>query len=187
MRLRLVPIILTLGLLFVGSAVHALEGKVVDRDAKPIEGARVCYSGVELEGHCSLTDKNGKFSIRSSSVPTLYVLADDYLPQAAEVAGLKGAIVLERTPVLRARLLDDATGKPVGSGSVYVMYPNGTLRGPFPVSGSGVRIRRVLIPGDVLIRGEADGYRTSDYIPFKLKAGETLEVALRLKSASTEN
>ncbi len=187
MRRWSVPAVLALGLLFVGSAVHALDGKVVDRDAKPIEGARVCYAGVELEGHCSLTDKDGKFSIRDSGVPTLHILADDFLPEAANVAGLKGAIVLERTPVLRARLLDDATGKPVGEGSVVVMYPNGTLRGPFPVSGSGVRIRRVLVPGDVLIRGEADGYRTTDYIPFKLKAGETLEVALRLAAAPKEN
>ncbi len=187
MRWRLVTAVLALGLLFVGPVVHALEGKVVDRSAKPVEGARVCYRGVEMEGHCSLTDKDGKFSLRESNVPTLHILADDFIPQAAGVAGLKGAIVLERTPELRARLLDDATGKSVGNGKVYVMYPTGALRGPFPVSESGVRIRRVLIPGDILIRGEAEGYRTTDYIPFKLKSGETLEVELRLKSASKEN
>ncbi len=187
MRPRMLPAIWVLGLLLVGPSVHALEGKVVDRNDKPIEGARVCYSGVEFEGHCSITGKDGRFSLRDSKVPTLHILADDYLPQAAGVAAMKEKIVLERTPVLRARLLDDATGKPVGNGHVFVMYPTGTLRGPFPVGESGVRIRRVLIPGDVLIRGEADGYRTTDYIPYKLMAGETLEVALRLKPAAKGN
>ena len=106
--------------------------------------------------------------------------AEGYFPETVPALGHQ-TIVLERSPTLTVRLLDDSNGEPIDSGEVFVIYSSATMKGPFPTNRTGVKISRVLQPGDVRLIGKADGYEESKPQAVTLEPGEQSEVSLRLR------
>ena len=169
-----------IGLGFAGS-VAALEGKVVDSTGEPVVGARVCYAVERAELLCSATGDDGAFELPDSKMDTLRVVADDFLPIELGAASVVGPIVIRRAPTLVVRLVNAENGEPIADGAVSVVYSTGKVRGPFPVNASGVRVRRLLTPGEVRILAEAAGYRQPGATHVELESGEQTEVTIELR------
>jgi len=181
--MRIDPLSLVLGaavaLGLAGSAA-ALEGKVVDSSGEPVVGARVCYAVERAELLCSSTDDDGAFELPDSKMDTLRVIADDFMPLQLASASVVAPIVIQRTPTLTVRLIDAENGEPISDGTVSIVYSTGRVRGPFPVNAAGVRVRRLLTPGEARILAEAEGYRQSGATHVELESGETTEVTIEL-------
>jgi hypothetical protein len=159
----------------------AVEGFVVDADGKPIEDARVCYVVGNAELFCSETNDKGRFELPGSLQDGIRVVADDYLPRTILVAEATTPVVLERSPTLLVKLVDASNGKPISEGQVSVVYSSGQFHGPFPVNASGVRIRRVLRPGEARMLVVAAGYRQPQPQPIDLVPGKETEVSIELQ------
>ena len=174
----------TLLLLAVSPAVLATDGTVVDSVGRPVVGAQACYVAGNADLYCSVTDDRGNFSLPDSEQDSLRVLAEGYMPKTVVASTLVAPIVLLRSPTLIVRLVD-GEGERLNEGEVSVVYSTGQSRGPFPVNASGVRIRRVLPPGEARVVARAEGFRQEKPEPVELEAGKTSEVEIRLVPAQS--
>lgn len=177
---------LALSLALLSGTAVAMEGTVVDRQGKPIAGARACWVSGKVELLCSQTDETGYFSLPDSEQDSLRIVADEYLPREVPGTAVVAPIVLELAPSLWVHLLDGASGKPLAEGEVSVVYSSGHAQGPFPVNASGVRVRRVLKPGEVRIVATVPGYVQDAPLPTELESGKETEVTLELRPAAED-
>lgn len=178
---------LAAGLLSALVPVMAPCGSVIDRDGRPIQDARVCYIKAGVDQACARTDENGTYDLPASDSSMLRVAAEDYMPKVLAAADQAAPIVLEKTPVLFVQLVDAQSGEPLGQGSVQVIYPSGESRGPFPANAAGVRVQRVLQPGQVRLHVEADGFTQEHLEAAVLKAGQETKVVVKLTRLPTAN
>ena len=169
-----------LSLAVCGASALAVTGTVTDTDGRPLEQARVCYFQTEtnIEQGCANPSKTGTFLLPDSRHMMLRASAEGYYPETVPALGHQ-AIVLKRSPTLTVRLLDDSNGEPIERGEVFVIYSSATMKGPFPTNRAGVKISRLLQPGDVRVIGKADGYEESKPQSVTLEPGEQSEVSLR--------
>ena len=165
-----------------GGAALAVTGTVTDTDARPLEHARVCYfqTSTNVEQGCTNPTKTGTFMLPDSRHMMIRASADGYFPETVPALGHQ-TIVLKRSPTLTVQLIDDSNGEPIDSGEVFVIYSSATMKGPFPTNRTGVKISRVLQPGDVRLIGKADGYEESKPQVVTLEPGKESEVSLRLR------
>lgn len=161
----------------------AATGAVVDEQGQPIPGARVCHFIDNIELFCGLAGENGEFDIPDSTAMPMRVTAEGYLSAIAPCAGYQ-RVTLKRAPALFARVVDAATGEPIEKSEVVVVYSSSETKGPFPANRAGVRVQRVLKPGDVRVIGRAEGYEPSAPEAVTLKPGEEAEVLLKLARAT---
>ena len=168
--------------LFIGGApALAVTGTVTDAAGLPLVQARVCYFQKEtnIEQGCGNPSKTGTFLLPDSKRLMIRASADGYFSQTVPALGHQ-AIVLERSPTLTVRLLDDTNGEAIESGEVFVIYSSATMKGPFPTNRAGVKISRILRSGEVRLIGKADGYEQSEPQAVILEPGKASEVSLRL-------
>jgi hypothetical protein len=168
--------------LITGSSALAVTGTVKDTEGRPIANARVCHFQTEtsLEIYCVGSDARGHFEIVDSKVNQLRVSAVGYFPETVPASG-DHAIVLKRSPTLLVRLVDAFTQEPLAKGEVFVIYPSAKKKGPFPTNRAGVRIARVLQPGEVRLIAHAEGYAPSDPFALTLEPGKQSEATLELQ------
>jgi hypothetical protein len=171
-----------LSALVVGTTALAVTGVVEDSDGKPIQGARVCHfqKDTGLEHYCIETDENGYFDVVSTDEMPIRISATGFFPQQREAQG-HHEVVLLRSPTLVVRLVEASSGEPIDAGEVYVVYPTATKKGPFPTNRSGVRIARLLDPGEVRVIARAKGFEDSDPQKVELEPGKESEATLRLR------
>ena len=169
-------------LLVGGGGALAVTGTVTDADGQPLEQSQVCYfqTLTNVEQGCTNPSKTGTFFLPDSTHMMIRASAVGYYPETVAALG-HHAIVLKPSPTLTVRLLDDSNGEPIEVGEVFVIYPSATMKGPFPTNRSGVKISRVLQPGEVRLIGKADGYEESKPQAVTLEPGEEREVSLRLR------
>lgn len=182
-RLGCQAALLVLGIVSASAAAPprgTVHGTVRDSDGQPIQGARVCYMEGRYEDGCVETDDEGAFELAPSKLTRVRVLVRDFLPQTFDVAAVPAPIVMKRAPSLLVRLIDASSGKPISQGQVFVIYPSGARKGPFPTNKAGVRIQRVLEPGAVRLTAEAEGFVTSEPMPLTLEAGHESEAVVEL-------
>ena len=160
----------------------AVTGTVNDADGQPLEQARVCYFQTEtnIEQGCTNPTSTGIFELPDSRYMKIRVSAEGYYPETVPALGHQ-KVVLKRSPTLTVRLVDDSNGDPIATGEVFVIYSSATMKGPFPTNPAGVKISRVLEPGEVRVIGKADGYEESKPHAVTLEPGEKSEVTLRLR------
>ena len=127
---------------------------------------------------CTLTDESGRFELPNSN-RQIRLLGAGFLPKFVPGRG-HHVIELERSPTLRVRLIDARSGEPIDKGEVFVVYASAAKKGPFPTNRAGVRVTRVLKPGDVRVLGRAEGFEESQPRAVTLKPGEETEVVLEL-------
>jgi hypothetical protein len=165
-----------------------VTGTVRDPEGKPIAGARVCHFQEEtkVEIYCIETNALGEFETIDSNVNVLRVSAPGRFPVELPAAG-HHEVVLERSPTLLVRLVDAVTGEPIERGEVFVLHPSAGKKGPFPANRAGVRITRLLQPGEVKLVGRADGYRESEPLSVTLERGFQSEATLKLEPLGAGN
>jgi hypothetical protein len=165
-----------------GPLALAATGTVKDSEGRPIADASVCHFQTEtkVEIYCVGSDARGHFEIVDSEVNELRVSAVGYFPETVPASG-HHAIVLERSPTLLVRLVDAETRRPLAKGEVFVIYPSAKKKGPFPTNRAGVRIARVLQPGDVRLIAHAEGYAPSEPVALTLDPGKESEATLELR------
>jgi hypothetical protein len=169
----------------VASPALAVTGTVTDVAGEPIEDARVCHLQLETgrEIYCVGTDEEGGFEVVDSGVNDLRISAEGYFPESVPATG-HHVIVLELSPTLLVRLVDATTREPIAKGEVFVIYPSAKKKGPFPANRAGVRITRVLRPGEVRLLALADGYEPGGPLSVTLEAGKESEATLELRPSS---
>jgi hypothetical protein len=142
----------------------------------------VCHfeEQANLEQLCVSTDGAGGFELFDAEYMSIRIGAAGYFPQVVEAQGHQ-EIVLERSPTLTVRLIDASSRKPIDSGEVFVVYPSAKKKGPFPTNRAGVRITRILQPGEVRLIARADGYEDSDPYRIELERGGESEATLELR------
>ena len=159
----------------------ASSGVVIDPRGDPLEGVRVCYTVVGVEELCVSTDEKGKWELPPSSIDTLRLTLDGYLPKNTVGGNHPEPVILEFAASLLVKL-EDPSGDPAESGQFEVIYSSGKRIGPFPISrAAGTRIRS-LLPGPIVIVARsldhAEG-RASE----ELLAGEETVAIVRLEPA----
>jgi hypothetical protein len=161
---------------------RAVSGVVTDTEGKPVVEARVCHFQPEtgLEQLCVATDEQGRFEIIDTEYMSVRVSLPGYFPETVEAQG-HHEIVLEQSPTLTVRLVEASTRQPIDSGEVFVVYPSASKKGPFPTNQAGVRIARVLQPGEVRLIGRAEGYEDSEPLLVKLERAKHSEATLELR------
>ena len=166
--------------LAVGTA-WASSGIVIDPKGDPLEGVRVCYTVVGVEELCVSSDENGNWELPQSRIDTIRLTLDGYLPKKTSGGEHPEPVILEFAATLLVKL-EDASGEPVESGQIQVIYSSGKRIGPFPISrASGTRIRS-LLPGPIVIVARSLDYaegRASE----ELRAGEETVAIVQLKLA----
>jgi hypothetical protein len=169
----------------VASPALAVTGTVADTEGEPIDRARVCHLQLESgrEIYCVDTDERGRFEIVDSEVNELRISAPGFFPETVPASG-HHAIVLEQSPTLLVRLVDATTRESIEEGEVFVIYPSAKKKGPFPANRAGVRITRVLQPGEVRLLASADGYEPSEPLSVTLERGKESEATLELRPRS---
>jgi len=179
----------TIGLLLAASIAVApalaVTGKVTDTRGRPIAEAKVCHfqEEINIEPVCGVTNAAGEFDLPDSTHLSLRIHAEGYFPRTIAARG-HHEIVLEASPTLLVRLVDAASGAPLERGEVFVVYPSAKRKGPFPTNRNGVRIARVLQPGEVRLIAQAEGYDKSDAVAVKLERGKESQVEIRLSRAA---
>jgi hypothetical protein len=162
----------------------SIGGHVQDPEGRPIQGARVCYlvpGGADVL--CATTDAQGSYRLPRSRLPTLRVSAEGYLPLTFLAASRGEPLRLRRAASLWVRLKDASTGGPIPNGEVSFVTSSGRVRGPFPATAGGVRIR-TLEPGTVRVTGRAVGYEDATGVAVQLVGGEEAQIVLELRPSS---
>ena len=169
------------------SPALAVSGVVRDVDGKPIVDADICYfhSEIQFKPFCVSSGKDGEFEIPDSTENYIRIAAKGYFPETVDAKG-HHEIMLRQSPTLVVRLFDRTTGEPVDAGELMVIYPSAVQRGPFPFNRNGVKISRVLEPGEVRLLATAEGYKASKPKAVTLEAGETVETSLKLEPTSKD-
>ena len=167
--------------LFAPVLCEAAKGVVTDTTGRPLAGVHVCH--YDEQGHvetlCVETDDNGAYTVIDSEELKLRVSAPGYFAQVIPATGER-TIVLEQSPTLLVRLVDAKTKKPIDEAQVFVIYPGPKRKGPFPANRAGVRIARVLEPGEVRVIGSASGFEDSAAVVATLERGRETELTLEL-------
>jgi hypothetical protein len=170
-----------LGLALATGAALALGGSVVDDRDPPVAFARVCWARQGVELICVEADARGAFELPQSELGEIRVSAEEFFTRtltSAEAA--RGPIVLVRSPVLTVRLVRAGTREPIAEGHVVVVYPTGKEVGPFPVNAKGVRVRRLLQPGDARVVARAPGHAEAAPQAVTLVGGKTIALEIEL-------
>jgi hypothetical protein len=167
----------------VSLTASAATGRVIDTEGRPIPNARVCHFMDNIELFCGMSKENGEFDIPDSTDMPMRITAEGYLAETSPAVGHQ-EITLKRAPVLFARLVDAATGEPIEKGKLLVVYSSVETKGPFPTNRAGVRVQRVLKPGEVRLLAKAEGYEDSLPQAVTLKPGEEAQAVLKLKKAA---
>ena len=164
-----------------GTSAWAVTGYIRNAEGETLEGITICYhqASINLDQMCVTSNVDGSFEVPDSSALTLRVKATGYYAQILPAAG-HHEIVLERSPTLTVRLVDAATGEPIESGEVFIVYPSARQKGPFPVNRAGVRIARILELGEVQLLATAEGYTLDKPQRVELERGKQTEVTLKL-------
>ncbi len=161
-------------------ASPGLGGKLVNTDGGPVVGATACWVVGEEIGECGTSDDTGRFMLPLPLHPRIRIMAEGYHPALVTATSLDAAVVMYRAPVLWVRLIDADTGEAISEGELRVAYSSGRQFGPFPVNAAGVKIQRLLPPGEVLLRVLAPGYRFTDPESVELKSGFETKVDIKL-------
>jgi len=111
------------------------------------------------------------------------IVADHHLIEEVRASG-HHTVLMRPCPTLNARLVDAATGEPLETGEVHVVYPTSNKKGPFPVNRSGVQIQRVLEAGEVQLLGNATGYEDAEPLPITLVAGKAVDAVIELRATA---
>lgn len=163
-----------------GAAVPASagSGQVVNPTGEPIEGAEACLLLDGRELLCVETDRRGFFVLPQSKIPEMEIRAEGFLPRKLAAVDQDGPIRLAPAASLRVRLRDGTTREPIPEGRVWIVFSTGGQKGPFPHRSGGLVVR-TLAPGEVVVRGEADGYEPGERDATLRGGGRTeIEVAL---------
>ena len=160
---------------------EAAKGVVTDTAGRPLAGIQVCHydKDAHVETLCVATDESGAYAVIDSPELMLRVSAPGYFPEVIPATG-EQTVVLEQSPTLLVRLVDAKTRKPIDEAQVFVIYPGPKRKGPFPANRAGVRIARVLEPGEVRVIGSASGFEDSAAVPTTLERGKETELTLEL-------
>lgn len=184
MRSLRTPLALPLLLVLVAVVAPALavRGTVTDSEGRPLKDARVCYfqDETKVSMGCVQPQEDGTFELPDSKHMDLRVTLEGHYPEIVPAQG-KHLVVLRHSPTLFVRLRDATNGEAIDSGEVFVVYPSAVKKGPFPTNKAGVRIGRILDPGEVFLLGRAQGYEESDPKPATLVPGEETTVDLELQ------
>lgn len=170
-------------LLVAAGPVSAATGHVFDADGKPIAGARACLVAGGAEGLCSITDGNGYYGLPDSEVPWVRITASGFLPKQVAAVDHEAPITLDRSASLLVRLFDLESGAPISKGQVFVIYPSGAKKGPFPTNAAGVHVAS-LDPGEIVVKGVAEGHVEEKSAAQILRGGSELTVILKLAASS---
>jgi hypothetical protein len=156
---------------------------ITDAEGVPVPAARVCYVQGDREQSCGFGGLDGRYTAEKGGLDTIRIMADGFLPATLSIVAQQGPVVLQRAPTLWVRLIDDTTEQAIAEGQVFVAYPNGRRKGPFPSNRAGVRIRRVLEPGEVLVVAEVAGYRQEGQAKVELVGGVETRLDIRMVPA----
>ena len=164
-----------------GTSAWAVTGYIRNAEGETLEGITICYHQAEtnIDQMCITSNAKGAFDLPDSTAMSLRVKATGYYAQILRAAGHHD-VVLERSPTLTVRLVDAATGEPIESGEVFVVYPSARKKGPFPANRAGVRISRILELGEVRLLATAEGYTQDRPYRVELERGTQTEVTLEL-------
>ena len=155
-------------------------GRVVDPEGKPIPGAEACC-GEKLTMECVTTDAEGFYRIEKPSRRSVFIRAKGFVGVEAEAAEHVAPIALERAATLTVRVIDASGGAPVRSGRLLLNYTSGkNIGSSAPFNQSGVRIT-TLVPGEVLVRTEADGYEPGGPEVVRLEGGVEKRVTIAMR------
>jgi hypothetical protein len=166
--------------LLAAPAARAASGRVAGPDGKPVVRARACLMVAGTEGLCTETDASGWYRLPDSEVPGVRIRAAGFLPRTVAAVDQEAVIVLERSAAVLVKLVDEATGEPVGEGKVTFTNPSGRKVGPFPANRAGVRVS-TMVPGRFVPVAAAPGYAEASGAEVDLVAGEETEIVLRLR------
>ena len=161
----------------------AATGRVVDPDGKPIPGAEAC-SGEKPAMECVKTDAEGFYRIENPSRRSLFIRAKGYVGVEAEAAEHVAPIALQRAAILTVRVVNAKGGMPIPSGRVLLNYTSGqNIGSSAPFNRNGLRVT-TLIPGEILVRTEADGYEPGGPEVVHLEGGveKRVTIAMRRKA-----
>ena len=162
--------------------VWASSGVVISPQGDPLEGVRVCYSVAGIDQLCVSSDENGEWALPRSSIDTLRLTLDGYLPKKIFGGDHPEPVILELAATLLVKL-EDLSGEPIEKGEIEVIYSSGKRIGPIPISrAAGTRIRS-LQPGPVVIIVRSAGYTEGRASESELRAGEETVAIVRLRLA----
>lgn len=85
-----------------------------------------------------------------------------------------------RAQIIRGRLLEDGSDKPIPAAQISLFQQEGGLARTVITDSNGRFFVLVPKPGDYFLRGESLGYRAAMSPPLKLIAGDTLDIEFRL-------
>jgi hypothetical protein len=156
---------------------------ITDAEGAPVVGATVCYVKGDVARTCGFSGFDGRYTAEKGGLDTMRITATGFLPATVSLVAQQGPVVLQRAPTLLVRLIDDTTEQPIAEGQVFVVYPNGRRKGPFPSNRAGVRIRRVLEPGEAIVVVEVAGYRQKGQARVELSGGVETRLDIRLVPA----
>jgi hypothetical protein len=158
----------------------AAAGQVVDPEGKPIPGAEACC-GEKLTMECVKTDAHGFYRIENPTRRELLVRAKGYIPVKAEAIEESSPIALARAGILTVRIIDAQTGKPVPAGKIILNYTSGQGIGTSaPFNKNGVRIT-TLVPGEILARAEAPGYKPGGPEVVRVEGGVEKRITIGMR------
>jgi hypothetical protein len=137
-----------------------------------------------VEQMCTTTRDDGTFETMDVPSMNLRVVADGYLAEERPGTGHHDPIGMRRAPRLVVKLVDAVSGEAI-EGEVLVRrtLPGGSQeqeKGPFRANRAGVRIERLLEPGEVRVLGRAAGYEESAPRSVSLEGGKEIEVVFEL-------
>lgn len=172
-------ILIFISAVFAAAPALAFSGTVVDEQGRAIEGATACILADGKPLICDETDASGYYTLLDTRLTTLRIRKTGYVPAMLAPVTQEAPIVLRRAAALRVRVVDAATGAPVGGGRVVVSYPSGRVLDDFPFNASGVHIATIE-PGPVRIRADVRGFR-GDAVDVALEAGHEAAVVLEVR------
>ena len=155
-----------------------LTGTVVDAEDKPIKAARVCYMVGGAELLCAETDENGLFELQQSQFDRIRIAAPGYLPRVVAAVNQAVPIALDDAAALQIRLKNGSTGEFLVGGEVFLIFPSGRRKGPFPHERS--LLIRTLPPGKYRLLAKLEGYtqRKSQAVTLEARKQRAVEIAL---------
>ncbi|GEM_PF-5192035 len=162
-----------------GFALAGASGQVVDRAFLPLAGAQACYVNENGTGKCAETDADGFYTLPDSKMKVVRISLAGYLPVHVAAIHQDRPVQLERAAAFIVMVLDDASSRPIGEGSIWVIRTSGERSGPFPVAQGGTRVNS-FPPGPIALEVEAEGYRQKEPVRADLESGYVTQVEVRL-------